>query len=701
MKYKSPLNIYVLWHPKFKGGQKIAEQIYCWYSKNITEPLSRGIGIPVFFRSVSYEHNEPIKIPFEDAENNAVILLVDNHAILNWRTYGEKILANIENLKQPTNHLLFPVSLVKNATKISSIINRNDYIRLHEISTPKKKMEFLKMQLTNELCRMLIDVSRISEIGKKENIPMSNEPINLFLSHAKKDGVQIAEEIKKYIDEKIAINTFFDRIDISSGHKFSDEILANIIMEQTSFIAIQTDAYASREWCRWEVLKAKKHDRPVIVINAVKEGEERSFPYLGNVPVIRWNHNKRNKEAFIKKILDNILYEILRFTYTKKHIQSSKKGLGLTKITGVRKDKILASPPELLTLLEKAVEDDTKGKLVIYPDPPLTTEEIELLSEVSEDFDYITPVMLPAYPRILQKEREKEDFEYHKFLENKSIGFSISESEDMSKLGYHKLAHLEDAKLEIARYLIAFGATLMYGGDLRNQGFTDLISQLVLSYKSKEVDGVLLQNYLAWPIINTLTEDEEVAKVDKVKFIKCEIPKGLPKNSKPESYTDPKTVEEFYGWKRSLTSMRKIMMEENFARIFLGGKLKDFKGKYPGVVEEAYLCIKAKKPVYLIGAFGGASQDIIHAILGKVPYRLTEKHQMKSKYQKRAHHFNENIGDLDEPISYPKVLSFFNKTGVKGLHNGLSEEDNKRLFAAKYIPEIASLILKGLFQLNT
>ena len=68
--------------------------------------------------------------------------------------------------------------------------------------------------------------------------------------------------------------------------------------------------------------------------------------------------------------------------------------------TGTRKPKILASPPELLTLLEKAGDEETKGKVIVYPDPPLTAEEIELLSEMSDQYDYVTPTMLPAYSLI-------------------------------------------------------------------------------------------------------------------------------------------------------------------------------------------------------------------------------------------------------------------------------------------------------------
>jgi hypothetical protein len=48
------------------------------------------------------------------------------------------------------------------------------------------------------------------------------------------------------------------------------------------------------------------------------------------------------------------------------------------------------------------------------------------------------------------------------------IGISISESPDMAVLGLGP-EHLEDAMSEIARRLLACGASLVYGGDLRMQ----------------------------------------------------------------------------------------------------------------------------------------------------------------------------------------------------------------------------------------
>jgi hypothetical protein len=151
-------------------------------------------------------------------------------------------------------------------------------------------------------------------------------------------------------------------------------------------IVVHTDKYSTREWCKWELIMAKKHNRPIVVVNALQDTETRSYPYMGNVPVIRW------QESEIQNILHFILLEILRFEYTYRLIDSQVRQYE----GGHKIKKILASPPELFTLIYKAFEKGTKDKRVIYPDPPVTQEEQDLLDEL-DDFEFLTPMTLAAY----------------------------------------------------------------------------------------------------------------------------------------------------------------------------------------------------------------------------------------------------------------------------------------------------------------
>jgi hypothetical protein len=77
---------------------------------------------------------------------------------------------------------------------------------------------------------------------------------------------------------------------------------------------------------------------------------------------------------------------------------------------------------------------------------------------------------------------------YREALSQRIVAISISESADMSALGLSQ-EHLLDAMAEIARHLLALGARLVYGGDLRAQGFTELLFELVARHRRDADEG--------------------------------------------------------------------------------------------------------------------------------------------------------------------------------------------------------------------
>ena len=64
------------------------------------------------------------------------------------------------------------------------------------------------------------------------------------------------------------------------------------------------------------------------------------------------------------------------------------------------------------------------------------------------------------------------------------LGISISSSPDLARLGLGEL-HLQDAFVEITRYLLASGGSPAYGGDLRKGGYTDLLLDLLRTYRDE------------------------------------------------------------------------------------------------------------------------------------------------------------------------------------------------------------------------
>ena len=93
-----------------------------------------------------------------------------------------------------------------------------------------------------------------------------------------------------------------DSGDIPAGSRFAEEIEEGV--EDSSLLCVLTDNYSTREWCRKEIILAKQHQRPVVVIAAFNRQEVRSFPYLGNLPVLRWPCIPAEKSAEEKAALN-------------------------------------------------------------------------------------------------------------------------------------------------------------------------------------------------------------------------------------------------------------------------------------------------------------------------------------------------------------------------------------------------------------
>ncbi len=387
--YRPYLTIYVAWHPRFRAGQGIADRIYSHFCRDVGQPMSRTLGIPVFFRSTpaSKEAILPLEIALDESRHSAVVALVDDHMVSDddWCRYIKAIWRKTGGSRSP--HRLYPVALTRNAFNLDRKVARNNFIRLYDHGRAAGS-SLLTSTLTHELCRILLNRPRLAQLGTAGRVRFSPAPITLFISHAKADGLREAEAIQRYVATETSLKTFFDAQDLPPGFDFETEIKAHAA--QCALIAVKTDAYASREWCRREVVAAKRYGSPLIVVNAVRHGEDRSFPYMGNVPTVRWTSASTR---CLKAVTDLALAEVLRHAYFRGHLEA------MSRLAGLRGRKVcLSRPPELLTLLR--IGGPTRGSgrrpaTVIYPDPPLGDEEMDLVTELAPGTVMTTPTQLP------------------------------------------------------------------------------------------------------------------------------------------------------------------------------------------------------------------------------------------------------------------------------------------------------------------
>ena len=203
------------------------------------------------------------------------------------------------------------------------------------------------------------------------------EKVQVFLSHSKhdSDGKRLAQEIRYWLQQNSGLSRFFDELDIPAGTRFSDVL--NLEVKRSALVAVHTDSYSSREWCRREIIEAKRWNVPMIVVNSMRDVDERGFPYMGNVPIVRMEPNKTapDKTARIEKVIGHLLDEVFKDFLWRCRIA----------LTGDSGSDVLfmSRHPELISLANLPARTDVANPMIVYPDPPLGDEEEQLFQKIA------------------------------------------------------------------------------------------------------------------------------------------------------------------------------------------------------------------------------------------------------------------------------------------------------------------------------
>jgi len=376
------LVVYVVWHPECQQARGYAHTIFKTLCANPAVPASRGLGVPVKFRTAISGEETPALIPFGEARHTAVFVLADDKLVAGppWRSYADGLVD-----AAGSTDLVVPVAITA-AKNLPPRLATRQAIRLDSASgaqddagdeeDPGAHRETLLLNnVMHDLCRLLDPADPTVKV-------------KVFLSHAKADGLEIAKPISEYLRNVARLEGFFDEADILSGEPFA-EVLKKQAGSLPALLAIQTDSYASREWCRLELLEAKRRRVPIVVLSALQNRESRSFPYIGNVPVVRW----RGDES-LPVVVGALLGEVLRDRYFPRRAEEICRYYGLAP-----ERQVFSCPPELVTLLAVRESIRTAGKApprYLYPDPPLGTEELELLRQLEPGIELVTPTVLGA-----------------------------------------------------------------------------------------------------------------------------------------------------------------------------------------------------------------------------------------------------------------------------------------------------------------
>jgi hypothetical protein len=366
------LEIYVVWHPEDPEGAVVAERLIDHFHGSAFSGLVGG-AVEVFVRSEGWTgaDDAPRALPYvedlpcelSEAEITVVVPVLGAglaRAVEQdkpWTEYLTSLRSGAE--ARPEQVCLLPV-------RLSSAVSEG---ALHESICGLQAI-----QDDAGLCREVAQA--IAQFARPEK-----SLLKVFLSHTKHGGPTndpnaLVRRVRELIlDTKL--EDFFDAHDLQPGTDWSAKLLDEAAC--AAMLAIRTDQYASRAWCQKEVLVAKRSGMPVVILDALSDGEERGSFLMDNVPRIP-THDGMSDSA-IMRALGQLVDECLKRTlWGRQEDLASRAGLDVAAWWAPH-------APEPLTLtswLDKAATRLSKDEVVVilHPDPPLGPDELETLGEL-------------------------------------------------------------------------------------------------------------------------------------------------------------------------------------------------------------------------------------------------------------------------------------------------------------------------------
>jgi hypothetical protein len=662
----TPLLVHIIFHPRSAVTREAAIHLHRALND---DPAVPGLRIPTVFAAEDGTGLPPASHDLDEAERSVVVVLADDYMNVeedvpagrqNWSAFVGDLWEKCQE-SEKSRHRFLPVQFTDHAWPLDPRLGETSFYR----SWGKPNVspaEWTARAIVIDLCRYLQNEQRGDQL-----------PVHLFLSHAKGDigtAPQVFNAIVAHLTATQPVEAWVDSADILGGSKFTKAIEDGV--RDCALLVLATRNYGSRPWCRKEILLAKRYERPFVIVEALEGLDPRSFPYAGNAPRLRWS------DDCAARAVDLVLKETLRHLHMRLVLKRSQQA----------GDVVLTAPPELTTLVRRP-----PGSVVLYPDPPLGDEELEELEPLGHRLE--TPLQRAAAGRALS---------------GMAVVLSISESGDTERHGVTP-HHLNAALHEVTRQLLVRGARLHYGGHLGPDGYTTALFDMAAAYSAMTVlpPAERIVNDIGWPQpLNNLptatrARYKAVARLERI-AARPEGVAALEPQTFVEDPPDPTFAADSparrYAWARGMTAMREAQAMRVQARVILGGKTgptpKWYSGRIPGVIEEAWVSLKAAQPLYVIGAFGGAANVVADLVEGRPRKEFTWDYQRAAPHAEGMRALYDECGPAWE--DYPAMAARFAADGVAELsaRNGLSIAANRELFVCRDVTRIVELLLEGL-----
>ena len=146
---------------------------------------------------------------------------------------------------------LVGVALTERANDLDGLWGAPPRERAFSYADPIERDRFVRIVVLRTLARLL----------------RGGEKVGVFVSHAKADGAAHAEALMATL-RSLKAEGFLDIEQIEGGQDFA-KVLKDGLAPHTVMVAVVSDEYSRRVWCRWEALRAKQQGLPTVVLDIV------------------------------------------------------------------------------------------------------------------------------------------------------------------------------------------------------------------------------------------------------------------------------------------------------------------------------------------------------------------------------------------------------------------------------------------------
>lgn len=396
------LEIYVVWHPADAAGARVASTMLDHFRGTTFSGLIGG-AIEVYVRSQSRSgrvEDPPGSIPVLDPPPydlavptyTAVVVVAGTELAAAvespgaWRGYIEQV-ADARAAKADTI-ALFPVqvaSLALDNTHLGAVVGKYQQAASGTWGTS---------EFEDSLCR---DVAQ----GIAQMVDPDHQRLTVFISHTKRLDTTESGAVVRLVDlvRQVLAGTrladFFDARDLQPGEDWAPKLIQEAA--HSALLAVRTDLYSSRPWCQREVVTAKRHGMPVVVLDGLRRGEERGSFLMDHVPRVAGHRMDEGwGEDAIWAALNQLVDECLKraLWQAQRRIASGSLGVDI--------DWWAPHAPEPTTFASWLSDVDRDAKrdepiIVLHPDPPLGDDERDVLAQIARlaglrgAVDFLTP----------------------------------------------------------------------------------------------------------------------------------------------------------------------------------------------------------------------------------------------------------------------------------------------------------------------